>query len=78
MNELLETQGWKLYYTCKVCGGNKKYFKNESFPGYEVRVRFRKNGNIFSIMHMNKTIAGTDWMHKIEQKLKENALFKTV
>lgn len=78
MNELLNSKGWKMYYSCKVCGGNKKYYNNDAFPGYDVRVRIRRNGNIFTIVHNNKTISGPDWVLKLEEKLKAHGIWKTI
>lgn len=64
--------GWEVYYTCACKAGKRKFFRNEQYKGYEIRINERKN--TFSILQNNSIIAGPDWSYKLETKMIENGI----
>jgi hypothetical protein len=69
--QLLEVKGWTNHYTCNNCKGKGplQYWINPAFPGYEVRVRTRRN--TFSIYSKNMKVYGPEWLYKLEEALKK-------
>jgi len=68
MKAQLIALGWIMYYEC-ITPCAKQYFNNTAFPGYEVRVRTRKN--TFSIVSENIIIGGPFYPYQLEEKLKK-------
>ena len=71
MNQLTD-KGWKLYYSCMCGGAPKEYYNHPSYPGYEVRVRPRRN--TFTILSQNMVIAGPNYLYDLDKKLLEYGL----
>jgi hypothetical protein len=67
--QALTDQGWIKYYECTVCSGKKQYWSNKKYPGYEIRVRPRRN--VFSLYNKNLIIAGPCWLYQMEATLKQ-------
>jgi hypothetical protein len=65
--QVLTDNGWRMYYSC-FCGGSlKEYYINKKYPGYEIRVRPKKN--TFSIFLNNLIIHGPDFHYKLNDSL---------
>ena len=68
MKEILEADGWVMYYTCSRCG-HKQWFVKKDKTNYEIRARAKDN--VFSIVYNNQTIAGPFWGYMLADKLKQ-------
>lgn len=65
----LTESGWFLYEICR-CGGKLKHkYRNEQYPGIEVRWYPKLFG--FTILDTNKTIVAMTAIGKLTQKLEE-------
>ncbi len=67
--QTLIDNGWIKYYECNQCSGRTQYWSNKNHPGYEIRVKARRN--TFSIYNKNLIIAGPSWLYQIEATLKQ-------
>lgn len=74
MSDLLQIEGWEMYYECDCAGGRKQYYKKAEHPNYEIVINI--NRSTFAILLRNHVVFGPDWIYKMEQKLKEHELIK--
>lgn len=65
--------GWIMYYEC-VTPCAKQYFTNPAFPGYEIRVRTRKQQ--FSIVLDNNIVGGPFYNYQLTEKLKKFNIYE--
>lgn len=74
MKQQLIALGWNMYYEC-ITPCAKQYYDNKQFPGYEIRVRTRKN--TFIIVLNNVIIAGPFYAYQLEEKLKQFNIYES-
>jgi hypothetical protein len=76
--QLLLDLGWTNFHTCTTCSryGPVQYWSNKAFPGYEIRVRTRKN--TFTIVSKNMQIYGPAWVYTLESALKQFGIYEVV
>lgn len=74
--QLLKDKGWKMFYSCMCGGSRKEYWSNDSFPGYEIRTRPRKQ--TFEIRSKNTRVLGPDFAYKLEDVLKKFEIYEPV
>jgi hypothetical protein len=63
MKQLLNENGWVMYHECITCAGHRQFYKNDTKPGYEVRIKTKNQ--TFSILLNNLVIAGPFWGYQI-------------
>jgi hypothetical protein len=75
--QLLIDLGWTNFHTCTTCSryGPVQYWSNKAFPGYEIRVRTRKN--TFTIVSKNMQIYGPAWVYSLVDVLKQFNLYNS-
>lgn len=74
MKDQLIALGWVMYYEC-VTPCAKQYYNNAAFPGYEIRIRTRKN--TFLVVSENNIIGGPFYAYQLEEKLKKFNIYES-
>jgi hypothetical protein len=66
MKDVLLALAWRMYYECQACG-HKQYFNHPDKPGYEIRVKAKKQ--TFAIFLNNHLISGSHYAYQLNDQL---------